>query len=290
MDNHLSQLKRPREAARREGASVRTPPAGAEVRVEHASRRYGSVDALVDASLHASPGEMLAITGRSGSGKSTLLHLIGGLDQPTSGRVLVDGREIWREPGSARHRRELVGFVFQQHFLLTDLVARANVEVALLGSGMRRTERRSRALELLDEVGLADRAEHLPEELSGGERQRAGQRATPAAGRRTNGGRRLGHLPADPRPACRTSRTTRYDACHRQLRRAGRHTRRPHADRDRRTRRRSGLTAAGPALRAGEALERRHPCHPPSGIDAAEHADRDTDQQAAAEPPGGDRG
>jgi ABC-type lipoprotein export system ATPase subunit len=172
MDNHLSQLKRPREAARREGASVRTPPAGAEVRVEHASRRYGSVDALVDASLHASPGEMLAITGRSGSGKSTLLHLIGGLDQPTSGRVLVDGREIWREPGSARHRRELVGFVFQQHFLLTDLVARANVEVALLGSGMRRTERRSRALELLDEVGLADRAEHLPEELSGGERQR----------------------------------------------------------------------------------------------------------------------
>ena len=160
MDNHLSQLKRPREAARREGASVRTPPAGAEVRVEHASRRYGSVDALVDASLHASPGEMLAITGRSGSGKSTLLHLIGGLDQPTSGRVLVDGREIWREPGSARHRRELVGFVFQQHFLLTDLVARANVEVALLGSGMRRTERRSRALELLDEVGLADRAEH----------------------------------------------------------------------------------------------------------------------------------
>ena len=84
----------------------------------------------------------------------------------------MDGREIWREPGSARHRRELVGFVFQQHFLLTDLVARANVEVALLGSGMRRTERRSRALELLDEVGLADRAEHLPEELSGGERQR----------------------------------------------------------------------------------------------------------------------
>jgi putative ABC transport system ATP-binding protein len=158
--------------AQRQGDGVRTPAAGAEVRVEHASRRYGSVDALVDASLHASPGEMLAITGRSGSGKSTLLHLIGGLDQPTSGRVLVDGREVWLESGSARHRRELVGFVFQQHYLLTDLDARANVEVALFGSGMRRAERRRRALDLLDEVGLADRAEHLPEELSGGERQR----------------------------------------------------------------------------------------------------------------------
>ena len=86
------------------------------------------------------PGEMLAITGRSGSGKSTLLNLIGGLDQPTSGRVLIDGREIWREPGAPRHRRELVGFVFQQHLLLTSLVARANIEVALIGAGMRRAE------------------------------------------------------------------------------------------------------------------------------------------------------
>jgi ABC-type lipoprotein export system ATPase subunit len=147
-------------------------PAGAEVLVEHASRRYGSVDALVDASLHAAPGEMLAITGRSGSGKSTLLNLIGGLDQPSGGRIVIDGREVWRAAGTARHRRELVGFVFQQHFLLVNLVARANIEVALLGSGMRRAERHSRALELLDEVGLADRAEHLPEQLSGGERQR----------------------------------------------------------------------------------------------------------------------
>jgi putative ABC transport system ATP-binding protein len=130
------------------------------------------VEALVDASLHANPGEMLAITGHSGSGKSTLLNLIGGLDQPSDGRVLIDEREIWREQGTARHRRELVGFVFQQHFLLGNLVARANIEVALIGSGMRRTQRRSRALALLEEVGLLDRAEHLPGELSGGERQR----------------------------------------------------------------------------------------------------------------------
>jgi putative ABC transport system ATP-binding protein len=145
---------------------------GACVAVEHASRRYGQVDALIDATLHVAPGEMLAVTGRSGSGKSTLLNLIGGLEQPSSGQVLIDGREVWREPGAPRHRRELVGFVFQQHFLLTSLVARANIEVALLGAGIRRSERHRRALELLDEVGLADRAEHLPAELSGGERQR----------------------------------------------------------------------------------------------------------------------
>jgi putative ABC transport system ATP-binding protein len=142
------------------------------VSVQHASRRYGSVQALIDATLHAEPGEMLAITGRSGSGKSTLLNLIGGLEQPSSGAVLIDGREIWREPGAPRHRRELVGFVFQQHFLLHNLVARANIEVALIGAGIRRGERRRRALQLLEEVGLADRAEHLPGELSGGERQR----------------------------------------------------------------------------------------------------------------------
>lgn len=149
-----------------------TTPAGAAVRVEHASRRYDSVVALTDASLHADPGEMLAITGHSGSGKSTLLNLIGGLDQPSDGHVLIDEREIWREPGTARHRRELVGFVFQQHFLLGNLVARANIEVPLIGSGMARAQRRRRALDLLDEVGLLDRAEHLPGELSGGERQR----------------------------------------------------------------------------------------------------------------------
>jgi len=147
-------------------------PAGAEVSVEHAGRRYGRVDALRDASLHVAPGEMLAVTGRSGSGKSTLLNLIGGLEQPTSGRVLIDGRELWREPRAASHRRELVGFVFQQHHLLANLTARANVEVALIGAGVGRRERRERALRLLDEVGLAERADHHPGELSGGERQR----------------------------------------------------------------------------------------------------------------------
>ncbi len=150
------------------------PPAatGADVRVEHAGLRYGRVDALRDASLLVAPGEFLAVTGRSGSGKSTLLNLIGGLAQPTSGRILIDGAERWREPGVPRHRRELVGFVFQQHHLLANLTAQANVEVALLGAGVHRRERRERALRLLEEVGLGDRAEHEPAALSGGERQR----------------------------------------------------------------------------------------------------------------------
>jgi putative ABC transport system ATP-binding protein len=146
--------------------------AGADVRVEHAGRRYGSIEALRDVTLQVAPGELLVVTGRSGSGKSTLLNLIGGLDQPTSGRILIDGRELWREPRAPRHRRELVGFVFQQHHLLVNLTARANVEVALIGAGVHRRERRERALGLLAEVGLAQRAEHEPAALSGGERQR----------------------------------------------------------------------------------------------------------------------
>jgi len=146
--------------------------AGAEVRVEHAGRRYGSVEALRDANLIVAPGEFLAVTGRSGSGKSTLLNLIGGLEDPTSGRILIDGRELWKEPRASRHRRELVGFVFQQHHLLVNLTAQANVEVALIGAGIARRERRARAAALLEEVGLADRFDHEPAELSGGERQR----------------------------------------------------------------------------------------------------------------------
>lgn len=146
--------------------------AGAAVRVEQASKSFGRISALRELSLIVDPGEAIAITGRSGSGKSTLLSLIGGLEQPDSGRVLIDGRAIWSGPHPAQARRELVGFVFQRHLLLEALSARANVEVPLIGAGMRHSERRRHALRLLDEVGLAERAEHLPSELSGGERQR----------------------------------------------------------------------------------------------------------------------
>jgi putative ABC transport system ATP-binding protein len=146
--------------------------AGAEVIVDGASKSFGRISALRHVALHAAPGEAVAITGRSGSGKSTLLTLIGGLEQPDEGQVLIDGRAIWKEPRPARARREVVGFVFQRHLLLGALSACANVEVALIGAGVHRAKRRRRALSLLEEVGLADRADHLPSELSGGERQR----------------------------------------------------------------------------------------------------------------------
>jgi predicted ABC-type transport system involved in lysophospholipase L1 biosynthesis ATPase subunit len=145
---------------------------GASVLVDAAGKSFGRVTALRDVSLKVEPGEAVAIAGRSGSGKSTLLSLIGGLEQPDSGRVLVDGQAIWERRHPAHARRKLVGFVFQRHLLLGTLSARANVEVPLIGAGVHRGERRVRALELLGEVGLAARADHLPHELSGGERQR----------------------------------------------------------------------------------------------------------------------
>jgi predicted ABC-type transport system involved in lysophospholipase L1 biosynthesis ATPase subunit len=147
-------------------------PAGAAVTLVGVSKRFGRVDALRGVSLSVEPGEAVVITGRSGSGKSTLLALIGGLEHPDSGSVLIDGRPLWRGAHLARARREVVGFVFQRHLLLGPLSARANVEVPLIGAGVHRSERRRRALELLGQVGLAERAEHRPAELSGGESQR----------------------------------------------------------------------------------------------------------------------
>lgn len=147
-------------------------PAGAEVVLDDVSKSFGRLCALHQVSLRLAPGEAVAIAGRSGSGKSTLLSLVGGLQQPDEGEVLIDGCAIWREPHPAQARRDVVGFVFQRHLLLEALSARANVEVPLIGAGLHRNERRRRALALLEEVGLAERAEHLPSELSGGERQR----------------------------------------------------------------------------------------------------------------------
>ncbi|MDE3069960.1 MAG: ABC transporter ATP-binding protein [Acidobacteriota bacterium] len=147
-------------------------PSGAEVQLEGVSKSYGAIRAVRDVDLGVAPGEFVWITGRSGSGKSTLLNLMGGLETPDTGSVRIDGREVWRGRGIPQYRRSLVGFVFQHHLLLGMLTARANVEVPLIGAGVARRERARRALELLDEVGLRDRAGHRPDELSGGERQR----------------------------------------------------------------------------------------------------------------------
>ena len=128
-------------------ASARTR--GARIDVEAVSRRFGEVEALREVTLRVLPGELVAVTGRSGSGKSTLLNLIGGLDRPTGGRVLIDGADVAVSMRAERARRELVGFVFQQHLLLGELTARLNVEVPLIGAGVGARERRRRALELL---------------------------------------------------------------------------------------------------------------------------------------------
>ncbi len=145
---------------------------GAEVVVEHLRRVRGSVVAVADVSLRIAPGEYVALMGPSGSGKSTLLGAIGGLSRPDAGRVLVDGRPPEQHGGLAGYHRDVVGLIFQLHHLLPMLTARGNVEVPMIAAGVDRHARRRRAEQLLDEVGMVDRAGHVPGELSGGERQR----------------------------------------------------------------------------------------------------------------------
>lgn len=136
---------------------------------------YGNgeeVRALDGVTLTIEKGEIVAVMGPSGSGKSTLLHLIGALDRPTSGRILINGRDLSQVKKLDRFRNETVGFVFQLHNLIPTLTALENVEVPLFERGMSGRQRRERAQEMLDLVGLADRAKHLPSQLSGGQRQR----------------------------------------------------------------------------------------------------------------------
>jgi putative ABC transport system ATP-binding protein len=138
-------------------------------------REEGMVRAVDDVDIDVAPGETLAIMGPSGCGKSTLLHLLGGLDRPSSGQVWLAGQRLdtMSERALARMRRHSVGFVFQAFHLMDELTALENVELpALLAGSSSRTARR-RALDLLDQVELGDRASHLPSALSGGQRQRA---------------------------------------------------------------------------------------------------------------------
>jgi putative ABC transport system ATP-binding protein len=146
---------------------------GAEVVVEHVTKAFedGRISALEDASLELDAGEFVSLTGPSGSGKSTLLNLIGALDRPDSGRILVDG-EALDGRDAAEYRATTVGFVFQFHNLIPTLTALENVQVPMLGRGLKRAERAERARELLQEVGLARRERSFPATLSGGERQR----------------------------------------------------------------------------------------------------------------------
>src|SRR5450432_1127569 len=141
-------------------------------------KQYGSGEGLVravdDVDIDVARGEMLAVMGPSGCGKSTLLHLLGGLDRPTSGELSLAGRRIDQlsERALAQLRRHEVGFVFQAYHLMDELTAQENVELPALLAGRTPRQAHRRARQLLERVGLAERADHLPSALSGGERQR----------------------------------------------------------------------------------------------------------------------
>ena len=154
-----------------------------KLEMEHISKHYGEGkgvprrEVLKDVSMTLHPGESMAIVGPSGSGKSTLLNLLGGLDKPSGGRVLFNGRDLWEmeERELAEFRNRHIGFVFQLHHLLPQLSLLENVmlPVVPLGDKVRMKSARGRAIELLGKVGLGDKIHQRPAEASVGECQRA---------------------------------------------------------------------------------------------------------------------
>ena len=138
--------------------------------------REGDIElrAVKDVNLRLPASSFCMIVGPSGSGKSTLLNLIGTLDRPTQGRVVIEGQDVNRLPDRelTRFRAERIGFIFQSFNLMPVLTAQENIEYALLQTGMPKSQRRARTGELLDAVGLTAHRGHLPNQLSGGQRQR----------------------------------------------------------------------------------------------------------------------
>lgn len=148
------------------------------IKVENVNRVYktGTVEthALRGVSLTIQPGEFMALVGPSGSGKTTLLQLIGCLDQPSSGKIYLNGKDVSQLNRNQRAdiRRGTIGFIFQFFALIPTLTAYENVEMPLLLNGLSSIERRQRVTELLEAVGMSSRAHHRPDQLSGGEQQR----------------------------------------------------------------------------------------------------------------------
>jgi putative ABC transport system ATP-binding protein len=148
------------------------------IQVDHVSKVYhiGAVEtqALKDISLSVAEGEFTALVGPSGSGKTTLLQLLGCLDKPDRGTVMISGQDVTRLTANQRAdmRRERIGFIFQFFALVPVLTAYENVELPLLLSGIKPKERRARVMELLSAVGVSQRAGHRPSQMSGGEQQR----------------------------------------------------------------------------------------------------------------------
>jgi len=148
------------------------------LQIENLTKSYPmnsvEVHALRGVDLSIESGEFVAIVGPSGCGKSTLLSIAGGLMKPSSGHILMNGQDLSQltEQESARLRREHIGFIFQSFNLMADLTAAENVEYPMIFANKPESERRSWVQELLNRVGLADKADHLPDELSGGQKQR----------------------------------------------------------------------------------------------------------------------
>lgn len=157
-----------------------TEPNGSDIVVECVNLRKSyilgevKVEALRGINMQIKRGELIAIMGPSGCGKTTLLNIIGSLDYPTSGKIILEGKDISdaTEKELTRIRRKSVGFVFQFYNLLPVLSALENVELPMLIAGVSKEARNKRALELLEKVDLIGRKDHKPDELSGGERQR----------------------------------------------------------------------------------------------------------------------
>ena len=144
------------------------------IEVKHITKSFDSLNVLKGIDLHIGKGEVVSIVGASGAGKTTLLQIIGTLEKPDGGTVIIDDIDVTRlsQKALAKFRNQHLGFVFQFHQLLPEFTALENVEIPALIAGTSAREARQRALELLEYMGLSDRAQHKPNELSGGEKQR----------------------------------------------------------------------------------------------------------------------
>ena len=159
-------------------SNPRTYPQGAVLSVRGVTRTYasavGPLTVLKGVDLDVMPGEVVGLIGPSGSGKSSLLHAAGLLERPTSGDILIDGRDVGDLPERARTHIRLasIGFVYQFHHLLAEFDARDNVALPLRIAGVNQTEARARASQVLTALGLGERLTHQPAQMSGGEQQR----------------------------------------------------------------------------------------------------------------------
>lgn len=144
------------------------------IQLQDITKSFGTLQVLRGINLQIEKGEVVAIVGPSGAGKTTLLQIMGTLDKPDTGKVLIQGKDVFRLSGSklSKFRNEHIGFVFQFHQLLPEFTALENIMIPALIGGAGKGEARKRALELLEFMKLTERADHKPSELSGGERQR----------------------------------------------------------------------------------------------------------------------